>query len=97
MERSYLARKPTYLSGETLLSLWVSPPPANSAPETRRDLDELLHLQAVRSAEQQRNIEAHRSFAGVCQALVAAAEGPKSFPARTIDYTLLAEVLTRRP
>ena len=73
-ELSYLERPPYYLGRAELLALPVAPPPPNSAASTRRELDELRRLQAGRTRAQERSIRSHRDYAGVCNALMAAAD-----------------------
>ncbi len=73
-ELSYLERPSYYLGRAELLALPVPPPPPNSATSTRRELDELLRLQADRTRAEERSIRAHRDYASVCSALIAAAD-----------------------
>ena len=63
-------RKPVYLDRAALLALPVPPPPANSAAETRAELDELLRLQATRTRAQEQAIQKHRAYPGVLAALM---------------------------
>jgi acid phosphatase (class A) len=73
-ELSYLDRKPYFLTREELLSLPLVPPPRNSSGTTRDELDELLKLQAARTRAERRAIERHRSYPGVCGALIEVAQ-----------------------
>jgi hypothetical protein len=70
---SFLHRPPHFLGRDELAALPVAPPPANSSPETRAELDGLLELQAHRTRAQQQAIDAHREYANVCQAVLRAA------------------------
>src|SRR5581483_147984 len=66
---------------EELLAFPVAAPPANSAPSTRRELDELLELERARTQAERRSIEQHREYAGVCGAFFAALHrAPASAP-----------------
>jgi acid phosphatase (class A) len=72
---AFLARPPHFLGRDELFALSVPPPPANSSPQTRTELDELLALQAARTPAQQRAIEAHREFQNVCEVILQAGHG----------------------
>jgi acid phosphatase (class A) len=63
---------PYFLSREDLINLPVNPPPANSSPETRADLNELLQLQRQRTRAQVRTIRTHLEYDAVCAAVCAA-------------------------
>jgi acid phosphatase (class A) len=69
---SILDRAPYFLDRAALLALPVPPPPLNSAPATRAELDELLALQAHRTRAQERAIADHREYASVCDAILGA-------------------------
>jgi acid phosphatase (class A) len=78
---SFLDRRPYFLTREELLALPVAPPPLNSAPSTRRELDELLRLQRERTRAEERSIEQHREYPGLCAAFFAALHrAPASAP-----------------
>ena len=80
-ELSWLATRPRFLSRQELLDLPLAPPPANSAPATRRELDELLRLQASRTPDELASIARHREYAGVCDAFFAVlGRAPPSLP-----------------
>jgi len=68
-----LDQAPYYLKREELLALAdaVAPPPANSSPETRKELDELLALQKAITPAQKRAIGAHLNYRGTCDAIIA--------------------------
>ena len=87
---SFLDRPSYFLGREVLIAVPVPPPPANSAPETRAELDGLLALQAHRTREQQRSIEGHREFASVCEAMLRTVHASASSAPRT--RALLAHV-----
>lgn len=80
---SFLDRPSHFLGREELLALPVPPPPTNSSPETRAELDQLLALQAARTPAQQRSIENHREYDHVCQAILQAAHGDLRSAPRT--------------
>jgi acid phosphatase (class A) len=87
---SYLRAPPWFLTRRELLAIEVAPPPANGAASTRRELDELLRLQAARTEEEQRAIVRHLRYAGVCEALLATAGRPRGATPRT--WALLQHV-----
>jgi acid phosphatase (class A) len=87
---SFLDRPPYFLGRDDLLALPVPPPPANSSPETRAELDQLLAWQAARTPAQQRAIESHRDYQSVCQAILWVVHGDLSAAPRT--RALLAHV-----
>lgn len=70
---SFLRTPPWFLAAADLLAIAVAPPPANGAPSTRAELDELLRLQAARTPEERRDIVRHLRYRGVCDELIAAA------------------------
>jgi len=88
--RSFLDRPSYFLGREELLALPVVPPPANSAPQVRAELDELLALQVQRTRAQRRSIEDHREYAAVCQAILSSAHAEAVPAPRT--RALLAHV-----
>ena len=88
--RSFLDRSSYFLGREELLALPLAPPPANSSPEVRAELDELLALQAQRTSVQQRSIEDHREYAAVCRAILSSAHAEAVPAPRT--RALLAHV-----
>lgn len=69
----FLQTPPYYLSREVLGALPVLPPPANSSPLTRAELDELLRLQSTRTATERTAIMQHLEYAQLTALFVRAA------------------------
>lgn len=69
---SRLERAPHFLNREELIALPVSPPPENSSPETRAELDQLLELQRARTPAQVKEMKKHLDYDEVCTAILAA-------------------------
>jgi len=80
---AFLDRPSHFLGRDELFALPVPPPPVNSSPETRAELDELLALQAARTPAQRHAIEAHRDYHSVCDVILQAGHGDLRSAPRT--------------
>ena len=67
---TYLDLPPYYLSRDELRALPLSPPPLNSSPATRAELDALVRLEASRSAAETESIQRHLDYVPICMHFV---------------------------